>query len=99
MNIKQSADIRLSSCGYVHLSTYSGDTTTTLRIDEDASNTELAVYNIDNRRLVNAIRYFLDRLVSTQSDPEARDSEMVKELKEVAKVLARLEQQEATADA
>ena len=99
MNIKQSVDVRLSKCGYINLQTYQGETTATLRIDENASNTEFSLYDIDNRRLVNAIRYYLDRLVTINSDEEHRDSSMVRELKEVSKVLANLEPEEVTSDA
>lgn len=98
MNIKQTVDVRLAACGYVHLGTYSGEDTATLRIDEDGSNTQLAIYNVNNRRLVNAIRYYLDRLVSINDDEEQRDSELVKELREVTKVLAKLEPKEVTSE-
>ena len=99
MNIKQCTDIRLADCGNVHLGTYSGETTTTIRINAYASNNELNVFNVDNRRLITAIRYYFERLISINDDEERRDSELVKELKEVAKVLAKLEQQEVTSDA
>lgn len=99
MKIKQSIDIRLGASGYIHMGTYQGDTTATLRIDEDASNTELTLFHVDNRRLVNAIRYYLERLVTIQSEEAHRDFQMVRDLKEVAKVLANLEPEEVTSDA